>query len=74
MGRATSGRLEGEAGELDELRFHWGDAYDIGAGGGVYTATRRDGQGSRLADPSPGGLFRQIRADYAAMPVPRDLP
>ncbi len=74
MGRAADSRAGEAPGALDELRFHWGDAYHIAAGGGVYTATRRDGQGSRLADPSPGGLFRQIRADYAAMPVPRDLP
>ena len=74
MGRAASGRLGNDAGELDELRFHWGDAYDIAVAGGVFTALRRDGRGGRLADPSPRGLFRQIRADYAAMPVPRDLP
>ena len=71
MGRAASGRLEGEAGPLEELRFHWGSAYDIGADGGVYTARRRDGKSAPLADPSPGGLLRQIRADYAAQPVPR---
>ena len=74
MGRAASGRLEGDAGELDELRFHWGGAYDIAVARGVFIATRRDGRGGRLADPSPEGLLRQIRADYAAMPVPRDLP
>ena len=73
MGWAASGRLQGDAGELAELRFHWGSAYDIDAAGGVFTARRKDGRGGRLADPSPGGLLRQIRADYAAMPVPRDL-
>ena len=41
---------------------------------GTWTAWRRDGQGGRIADPSPEGLLRLIRADYAAMPVPRDLP
>ena len=74
MGRAAASRAEGDTDALDELRFHWGDAYNIAASGGVFTATRRDGWGGRLADPSPEGLFRQIRADYAAMPVPRDLP
>jgi hypothetical protein len=75
VGRAAAGRLGNDADELDELRFHWGGAYDIAvARGGVFTAMRRDGRGERLADPSPGGLLRQIRADYAAMPVPRDLP
>ncbi len=74
MGRAASGRLEGDADELDELRFHWGSAYDIGADGGVYTARRRDGKGAPLADSLPEGLRLRILADYAAMPVPRDLP
>jgi hypothetical protein len=72
VGRAAAGQLGNDAGELDELRFHWGDAYDITvARGGVFTAMRRDGRGERLADPSPEGLLRQIRADYAAQPVPR---
>ena len=74
MGRAAASRAEGDTDALEELRFHWGDAYRIAADGGVFTATRRDGRGGRLADPSPEGLFRQIRADYTAMPVPRDLP
>ncbi len=74
MGRAAAGRLEGDAGALEELEFHWGSAYDIAIVGGMWTAQRRDGRGGRLADPSPEGLLRQIRADYAAMPVPRDLP
>jgi len=74
MGRPASGRLEGDADELDELRFHWGDAYDIAVADGVFTATRRDGRGGRLADPLPEGLRLRIQADYSAMPVPRDLP
>ncbi len=61
-------------GPLEELRFHWGSAYDIGHGGRVYTARRRDGRGGTLADPIPEGLRLRILADYAAMPVPRDLP
>jgi hypothetical protein len=72
MGRTASGRLEGDAGELDELRFHWGSAYDIGAVGGVCTARRRDGKGAPLTDPLPEGLRLRIQADYEAMPVPRD--
>jgi hypothetical protein len=72
VGRVAAGQLGNDARELDELRFHWGDAYDITvARGGVFTAMRRDGRGERLADPSPEGLLRQIRADYAAQPVPR---
>jgi hypothetical protein len=61
-------------GVLDELRFHWGGAYDITAVGGVFTATRKDGQGGRLTDPLPEGLRLRIVADYERMPVPRDLP
>jgi len=72
MGRA--GRLEDNAGTLDEIRFHWGEAYHVGRDGGMWTARRRDGRGGTLADPSPEGLLLAIRADYAACPVPRDLP
>ena len=40
----------------------------------MYTAQRRDGKGGTLTDPLPEGLRLLILADYAAMPVPRDLP
>ena len=63
-----------ENGPLEEIRFHWGSAYDIKFGGGAWTARRRDGKGGTLADPLPEGLRRRIQADYVAMPVPRDLP
>ena len=72
MGRAAESRAENEAGTLDELRFHWGSAYDIAIAGGMWTAQRRDGEGSPLADPLPEGLRLRIQADYEAMPVPRD--
>jgi len=74
MGRPEVTHAEAEAGPLDELRFHWGSAYDIGAAGGVYTARRRDGKGATLADALPEGLCLRIVTDYARMPVPRDLP
>jgi len=74
MGRAESGRLGIDVGELDELRFHWGSAYDIGAADGVYIARRKDRKGSVLADALPKGLRLLIVADYERMPVPRDLP
>ncbi len=74
MGRAAASRADGDTGELAELRFHWGSAYDIGADSGVYTARRRDGKGALLTDPVPEGLRLQIQADYEAMPVARDLP
>lgn len=57
---------------LADLRFHWSGAYDITYQGGQYRAARRDGQGDALADPLPEGLRLRIKADYAAMPVPRD--
>lgn len=70
----TRGCPEGDTGVLDELRFHWGSAYDIGAAGGVYTARRRDGKGTPLADRLPEGLRLLIVADYERLPVLRDLP
>ncbi len=63
-----------DADALAELKFHWGSAYHLAVGGGMYTAQRRDGKGTTLADPLPEGLRQLILADYAAMPVPRDLP
>ena len=74
MGRAGAGQPAEVAGALDELRFHWGSAYDIGRAGGMWTALRKDGRGGTLADPLPEGLRLRIQADYVAMPVPRDLP
>jgi hypothetical protein len=73
MGRAASGWLGNDAGELDELRFHWGTAYEITADGGMFTARRRDGRGGTLADSLPERLRSRIAADYGADPVPRDL-
>jgi len=73
MGRAAS-RAEEDGGALDDLEFHWGSAYHIAIVDGRWTARRKDGRGSTLADPLPEGLRQRIQADYAAMPVPRDLP
>jgi hypothetical protein len=74
MGRARVGQPAEEDGPLEEIRFHWGSAYDVGFEAGRWTAQRRDGKGGTLTDPLPEGLHLQIQADYAAMPVPRDLP
>jgi hypothetical protein len=68
---AENGTVWGQPDTLDELRFHWGGAYDIAASGDTFTARRRDGRGDQLADPLPERLRRLIRADYEAMPVPR---
>ena len=58
----------------DELEFHWGSAYHLAVIDGLYTARRRDGKGGTLTSAVPEGLRLLILADYAAMPVPRDLP
>jgi hypothetical protein len=58
---------------LKELKFHWGSAYHLAVVGGVCTARRKDGRGGALTSPVPEGLRLLIVADYAAMPVPRDL-
>ena len=74
MRRAAASQAEEDADALEELEFHWGSAYDIAIAYGVWTARRKDSRGGRLADPLPEGLRLRIQADYAAMPVPRDLP
>ncbi len=63
-----------DVGALAELEFHWGSAYQLAVIDGVYTAQRKDGKGGTLTDPLPEGLRLLILANYAAMPVPRDLP
>lgn len=85
MGRAVRGLAAGgqrnvtgrRDGLVAELRYHWGEAYDIEPGvgrrGTVITARRRDGRGSLLADRLAEGLRLRIRADYSACPVPRDV-
>ena len=42
-------------GQLEDLRHHWGDAYDIRAAGGVYTARRRTGRETRSPTRCPRG-------------------
>jgi hypothetical protein len=61
-------------GALAELEFHWGSAYHLAVIDGVWSARRRDGKGATLTDRVPEGLRLLIRADYAATPVPRNLP
>jgi hypothetical protein len=61
-------------GDLEYLEHHWGSAYLIGNAGGQYTAERRDGQGATLTAADRDGLAKLIAEDYAASPVPRDLP
>ncbi len=56
---------------LADLRHHWGGAYKIGWRAGRWRAARRD-DGSMVSADTAAGLLEQIRADYAARPVPRE--
>ena len=68
------GRPAGDTDELDELRHHWGSAYDIGFEHSMWIAQRRNGKSEPLTDPLPVGLREKIAADNLADPVGRDLP
>ena len=60
---------------LETLRWHWGDAYEIGLDDEHgWHAKRRDGLGGLLTASGPDELYRVIEADYALKHVPRDLP
>lgn len=57
---------------LQQLRHHWGDAYDIEqTGPRTWLAARRDGGGALHANDADE-LERAIGRDYLARPVPRD--
>ncbi len=58
---------------LEDLRWHYGDAYliEFFPGPGRWVAQRRDSHGTMSAE-GPDQLLDLIRADYAAHPVPRD--
>ncbi len=56
---------------LDELRWHWGDAYLIHFfEPGTWVAQRHDGHETMSAD-SPVILREKINQDYATRPVSR---
>ncbi len=64
----------GDDSDLDDLRWHWGDAYNIGhLGPDLWLAQRRDNRKMIRAD-DPVNLLELIRADYAERPVSRRLP
>jgi len=71
--RAEAGMLAGLTPErlraLDDLRWHWDEAYQI-SWDGRFRADRLDGQGCLRASTAHG-LRELIFADYAACPVPR---
>lgn len=57
---------------LDDLSWHWGEAYDLAVTRAGWIAKRLD-NGRALVAASPSGLRELIIGDYAAQPVPRDL-
>jgi hypothetical protein len=59
------------AADLDDLRWHWGDAYLIHhLGPDTWVAQRRDSR-QTLGAEDPETLRERIKADYAAHPVDR---
>jgi len=60
--------------DLDDLRWHWGEAYLIHhLGPDVWVAQRRDSHATISACTS-AALLDRIRMDYAAHPVSRAVP
>ena len=57
---------------LADLRWHYGDAYEI-TERPRWRAKRRDGKGRWITAPSPEALVEAIRADYQRDPVSRDV-
>jgi hypothetical protein len=62
-----------DPGALEDLRHHWGEAYEISYRLGQYRAVRRDDRSVVRAD-SASELLEAIRADYAGRPVLRPGP
>jgi len=60
----------GIAAELEDLRWHWGGAYEITEGSGAWRAVRADNQVALVAG-SAAELRALIADDYARRPVPR---
>src|SRR5258705_9611354 len=75
IGPGDPGALAGDAvtdgAALDDLRWHYGEAYLIELIGVRWVAQRRDSHATMSAS-SPDRLLDLIRADYAVHPVPRD--
>ena len=57
--------------ELDELRFHYGDAYEIYSD--PWRAKRRDGKCGWITRDSAEALLQAIRENYRRDPVSRDI-
>ncbi|MGH3418902.1 MAG: hypothetical protein ACRDOD_04795 [Streptosporangiaceae bacterium] len=58
--------------DLAYLIHHYGEAYEINMRRGRYEARRRD-DGTVLTADSADALLDEIRADYAARPVSRQI-
>jgi hypothetical protein len=63
-------RLRGH--DLAELSHHWGDAYAFRWESGQFHAKRRD-NGAEVHTRTAADMWRAVRADYEALPVPRDI-
>ena len=61
------------AADLDDLRWHWGEAYLIHhLGPDVWVAQRRDSR-QTIGAQDPETLRERIKADYASRPVSRQV-
>ena len=73
---ATAGRTAEKAridSELEALRFHWGEAYQIEFSDEQgWRARRLDGLGGWLTSSTPEELYKSITDNYATKPVPRE--
>jgi hypothetical protein len=58
--------------QIADLRWHWGEAYEIGWADGTFTAERRD-DGLELTAPTAEKLYEQIAVDYRTRPVDREF-
>jgi hypothetical protein len=59
--------------ELKQLRWHWGDAYDIDVVDGEWQAKRKDGEGGTLTASGPDELRDAMFTDYNRKAVARDM-
>jgi hypothetical protein len=57
---------------IADLRDHWGNAYEIDFGTGMFVAIRRD-NGATVRRPTARELHDEMARDYTARPVPHSL-
>jgi len=68
---AEEGLKPWEKAALDALHWHWGDAYEIEASGGLWRARRLDGLGGWIEAAGPDGLGAAMSGDYSVRAVSR---